>query len=279
MMKCICNVYKKFKKNQPVIAWVNLYGVIGGSSKLSSNITFDSVHESIEQAFTLPKVKTVVVSVNSPGGSPVQSELIFNYIKELSAKHKVPVLTVAEDVAASGGYFILCAGDEIFASNNSIIGSIGVISAGFGLHETIKKLGVERRIYTQGNNKSILDPFLPEKSSDIDIIKSVQKDIYESFKDIVLSSRGDKLDIDHDKIFSGEFWSGKTAISLGLIDSTKSIRIVLKERFGEDLKIMKVSKPKSWLKRTLGVSSIAENLVEALSAKLELKLLLSKFGL
>ncbi|AIL65720.1 Peptidase S49 [Rickettsiales bacterium Ac37b] len=249
---------KRYVKNKyitppPLVAVINLHGVILAPSRGRSGLSLEEMVEAIELAFKLPKLKAVALSVNSPGGSPVQSELIYKRIRQLADKNKIPIYSFAEDVAASGGYWLACAADEIFASNSSIIGSIGVISASFGFDEMIKRLGISRRVYTQGENKSILDPFSPEKETDIQILKSVQADIHESFKSLVRERRKDKLKIDEERLFSGEFWSGKTALELGLIDGIGDLYSVLQEKYGNRVKLKRMARPKSWLKKRLGI--------------------------
>ncbi|MEY3106680.1 MAG: putative protease sohB, partial [Pseudomonadota bacterium] len=265
----------------PVVAVLHLHGVIGSGGYMKSGLSFDNLDEQITKAFKIAKLKAVVLSINSPGGSPVQSELIYKRIRQLSIEKNIKVLAFVQDVAASGGYFLSLAADEIFVSANSIVGSIGVISSGFGFQETIKKLGIERRVYTQGKNKSVLDPFSPEKSSDVEIIKNIQSDIHQSFKDLVTERRGEKLDVDTDLLFSGEFWSGKKALELGLVDGIGNMHEVIELRFGRDIVYRKMTGQSSWLKRKLGISvqGMGQDLVSAASDKLEEKLLWNRFGL
>ena len=199
-------------KSEPVVACVNLHGVIGKDSKLSSGLNFENVAPLLKRAFEMKKVKAVALAVNSPGGSPVQSELIYNYVRELSEEKKIPVYTFAQDVAASGGYWLLLSGDEVYAHNSSILGSIGVIFSGFGFVDLIKKIGVDRRVYTEGKNKAILDPFLPEQDENIEILKDCQRDIFEGFKDLVKSRRQGKLKELEENLFTGAFWSGKKSL-------------------------------------------------------------------
>ncbi|MFV9894600.1 MAG: S49 family peptidase [Rickettsiales endosymbiont of Dermacentor nuttalli] len=246
-------------------------------SKGRSGLSLDEMIDPIESAFKLPKLKAIALSINSPGGSPVQSELIYKRIRQLADKNKIPVYSFAEDVAASGGYWLACAGDEIFASNSSVIGSIGVISASFGFDEMIKRLGISRRIYTQGENKSILDPFSPEKENDIQILKSVQADIHESFKLLVRERRKEKLKIDEERLFSGEFWSGKTAFELGLIDGIGDLYSVLQEKYGSKIKLKRMVRPKSWLKKRLGICMNV--FIDAIERKVVESSLWNRFGL
>ena len=203
----------------------------------------------------MKKAICVAISINSPGGSPVQSHLIYSFIKQQSKKYKKKVIVFAEDIAASGGYLIACAGDEIYANSSSIIGSIGVIYSSFGFTELIKKIGVERRVHTAGKNKSTLDPFLYEKKEDIERLKNIQLDLHRDFIDVVEKSRGVKLKKTEVELFSGEFWSGRRAKELGLIDNIGDANQVLKEKFGEEVVIKKFEKSKSWLGKKLSSSN------------------------
>ena len=216
----------------------------------------------------------MALTINSPGGSPVQSELIYNYIRELSLEKKVPVYSFAQDVAASGGYWLLLSGDEIYAHHSSIIGSIGVIFSSFGFVDLIKKIGVDRRIYTEGKNKAILDPFLPEDSDNILILKEAQKDVFESFANIVKSRRQGKLKQDEDKLFTGAFWSGKKACELGLVDEISDMRSKMKEKFGNKVEFIQINAKKSLLK-----SFFSEKFIDNLCNKIEERLQFSRFGL
>ena len=232
----------------------------------------------LKKAFSIKKVKNVAISINSPGGSPVQSHLIYSYIRQLADKKKIKVLIFAEDVAASGGYLISCAGDEIYANSSSIIGSIGVISASFGFKELIKKMGIERRIYTAGKNKSTLDPFVDEKEEDIKRLKDIQLELHADFIKVVETSRGKKLkDPEKNNIFTGEFWTGASALKLGLIDGIGNADQILKEKFGEKVIIKKFEKQKSWLGRKLS-ASVEGQLSNTLNS-IEEKSVWQKFGL
>jgi signal peptide peptidase SppA len=242
------------------VAVLRMEGAIGGRSGFKSNISLESVNKKLEEAFKTPRIKAIALVINSPGGSPVQSELIYNRIKQLSKESAIPVYVFIEDVAASGGYWLACAGDEIYSAANSIIGSIGVLYSGFGFDKVIKKAGIDRRVYTEGSSKALLDPFMPERKEDIKIIKSVQKDIHENFKELVKKSRNNKLKkVD---IFTGEIWSANKALSLGLIDDVGDLYSVMSKKFGSDISYKYVSEEKSWIKRKLGV--ILENGFESL---------------
>jgi serine protease SohB len=226
------------------VAHVRLKGAIGMSGPMSQSLSMAGVEETLEQAFAIRGLSALALSINSPGGSPVQSTLIFNRIRQLAKKNEVTVLVFCEDVAASGGYLLAVAGDEIFADRSSVVGSIGVISTGFGFAGAIKKLGVERRVHTAGTNKSVLDPFLPEKKEDVAHLKSLQLDVHEAFKDIVRSRRQVQLKGKEDELFSGLFWAGDKALERGLVDGLGTMHEILQSKFGEDV-IIKTIEPKS----------------------------------
>ena len=244
-----------FFKKKKIIAHIKLNGIIGNAGKFKQGIDFAGQEEIIEKAFSLKKGKVVAITINSPGGSPVQSHLIYKFIRAQAKKNKKKVIVFAEDVAASGGYLIACAGDEIYANSSSIIGSIGVIYSSFGFTELIKKIGVERRVHTAGKNKSSLDPFQEEKSEDIERLKSIQLDLHKDFIQVVEESRGSKLNKNEIELFSGEFWAGSKAKELGLVDGLGNANEVLKEKFGEDVIIKKFEKSKGWLSKKLSSSS------------------------
>ena len=245
-----------FFKKKKIIPHLRLSGVIGNVGKFKQGIDFSGHEELIKKAFSIKKAKAVAVTINSPGGSPVQSHLIYKFIRELAKKNKKKVIVFAEDVAASGGYLIACAGDEIYANSSSIIGSIGVIYSSFGFTDLIKKIGVERRVHTAGKNKSTLDPFLDEKSEDIERLKAIQLDLHKDFIKVVEDSRGSKLNKNSVELFSGEFWSGSKAKELGLIDGVGNANEILKEKFGEDIIIKRFEKSKGWLSRKLSSSNL-----------------------
>ena len=239
-----------FRNPKPVVAVLRLSGVIGQiGNPIRQGLTAVDLMRSIERAFSLPKLKAVALQVNSPGGSPVQSSLIFKRIRAMAEEKEVPVFAFAEDVAASGGYMLACAADEIYADESSVVGSIGVISSGFGFVELLEKLGVERRVHTEGKNKSMLDPFQKENQQDVKRLKELQGDIYTTFTNIVKSRRGDKLKKPYSKLFTGEFWTGRKSLELGLIDGIGELTSVMQERYGERVKFRPVSEPKSWLKQ------------------------------
>jgi len=264
-----------FFKKKKIIAHIKLNGVIGNAGKFKQGIDFAGQEEIIEKAFSLKKAKVVAITINSPGGSPVQSHLIYKFIRAQAKKNKKKVMVFAEDVAASGGYLIACAGDEIYANSSSIIGSIGVIYSSFGFTELIKKIGVERRVHTAGKNKSSLDPFQEEKSEDIERLKNIQLDLHKDFIKVVEESRGVKLKTDGIELFSGEFWAGSKAKELGLIDGLGNANEILKEKFGEDVVIKKFEKPKSWFSKKFS-SSI--NQVDQLANLLEERSIWQRYG-
>ena len=265
-----------FLKKKKIIPHIKLTGIIGNVGKFRQGIDFSGQEEIILKAFSVKKAPCIAITVNSPGGSPVQSHLIYNFIRLQAKKNKKKVIVFAEDVAASGGYLIACAGDEIYANSSSIIGSIGVIYSSFGFTELIKKIGVERRIHTAGKNKSTLDPFLEEKKDDIERLKTIQLDIHKDFINVVEKSRGTKLKKSEVELFSGEFWSRSKAKELGLIDEVGDSHQILKEKFGEDVVIKKFEKNRSWLSKKLSSSN---NHVDQLSNILEEKSLWQKYGL
>ena len=237
--------------------------------KFKEGIDFSGQEEIIKKAFSIKKSLVVAISINSPGGSPVQSHLLYKFIREQAKKHKKKVIVFTEDVAASGGYLIACAGDEIYANPSSIVGSIGVIYSSFGFKDLIKKIGIQRRVYTAGKNKSTLDPFLEEKEEDINRLKSIQLELHEEFINVVEESRAAKLKKDSGvELFSGEFWSGKKAKELGLIDGLGNADQILKEKFGEDVEIKKFEKSKGWLAKKLSSSEYqTEKLINILEER------------
>jgi signal peptide peptidase SppA len=242
---------ERFQQSRPLVAVLRLSGVIGQVGPLRSGLSLARVAPAIERAFSLPRVKAVALSINSPGGSPVQSSLIARRIRQLASEKKVPVVAFAEDVAASGGYWLACAADEIYADANSIVGSIGVIAAGFGFSELIDKIGIERRIYTAGERKSLLDPFRPENQEDVQRLKAIQAEVHAGFQDWVRERRGDRLRGRAEELFNGEFWTGKRALELGLIDGLDDLRSAMRRRFGDDVRLRQVGGERSWLRRRL----------------------------
>ena len=271
------SIFKIFKKKK-IIPHIRLSGIIGSVGRFRQGINFAGQQEIIAKAFSDKKALAIAISINSPGGSPVQSHLLYSYIKKLAKKYNKKVLVFAEDVAASGGYLIACAGDEIYANSSSIVGSIGVISASFGFQEAIKKIGIERRVYTAGKNKSTLDPFKEEKEEDIKRLKEIQLELHSDFINVVKGSRGSKLiDVEKNNTFTGEFWSGSTSLKLGLIDGIGNAEQILREKFGEDVVIKKLERPKSFIAKKL--SSSINNQVDSIANILEERAQWQKFGL
>jgi signal peptide peptidase SppA len=267
----------RFRKSQPRVNVVRLHGAIGMSQPLRPSLTAKDLEPLLEKAFT-KNIKAVALSINSPGGSPVQSALIHARIRSLAEEFKIPVYVFCEDVAASGGYWLACAGDEIYADESSIVGSIGVISSGFGFVEAISKLGVERRVHTSGENKSILDPFQPQKQEDVDRLLSLQKEIHSAFKTLVRTRRAGKLKGEESEMFSGAFWAGRQALEMGLIDGIGHLHDVLKQKFGDKLVLKNIVASPGWGLKRLGFGTFAE-LPAAAIETLETRALWAKFGL
>lgn len=272
-----------------VIPVVRLSGAImPAGSALRQTMSLASTAGMLEKAFSFKKAPAVAIAINSPGGSPVQSRLIFRRIRDLAEEKNKKVYVFVEDLAASGGYMIAVAGDEIIADPSSIVGSIGVVSASFGFQEMIKKIGVERRLYTAGKNKALLDPFSPEKKEDVARLKALQLDIHETFIDLVKARRGAKL-ADNDDLFSGMFWSGRQGLELGLVDQLGDMRSFLKARYGEKTRLRLVSAPRGLFGRRLNLfgvgqgggesEKIAGALASGVADALEERALWSRFGL
>lgn len=265
-------------KDAPLIPVVRLTGVIGKASRFQTGLTMQGAAGALAKAFAMKRAPAVAIIIDSPGGSPVQSHLIFKRIRALAEEKEKPVLVFVEDLAASGGYMIACAGDEIVVDPASIVGSIGVISAGFGFVEAIGKIGVERRVYTAGENKMVLDPFQPEKKQDVERLKDLQEEVHEMFIDLVKSRRGDVLSDDPD-LFTGLFWSGKRAVSLGLADRTGDLRSVLREKYGEKMRMKVISTEKGFLARRLGFGAgLVRSLVEPVLGELDDRAMRARYG-
>jgi signal peptide peptidase SppA len=240
-------------KRAPVVPVLRFSGAIGVVTPLRPGLSLSTSASAIEKAFTTSGAKAVAIQINSPGGSAVQSMLIYKRIRALAAEKNLKVYVFAEDVAASGGYLLALAGDEIYADPSSIVGSIGVITATFGVNELINRIGVQRRVYTAGESKDILDPFLPEKPSDVERIKSLQSDVHQTFIELVKSRRGAKIDKADVNLFTGEFWSGKRALELGLIDGLSDLRSKMREIYGDDVRLKLVMPSTSWFRRRRSV--------------------------
>ena len=234
----------------PLVTVIEMTGVIGEVGAGRKGLTLKKLEKAIKSAFKPGNVKAVALAINSPGGSPVQSRLLLNAVRAAAAEKEVPVLAFIEDVGASGGYILALAGDEIYADESSIVGSIGVISGGFGFNEAIAKLGVERRVYTAGENKSMLDPYRPEDPEDIARLTNMLEDLHEQFINLVKDRRGEKL-ADDDELFTGRVWTGAKAVEKGLIDGTAQLGDFLRERFGKDVKIKRIAPEGGSLLKTL----------------------------
>ena len=274
---------RRFRASSVEIPVVRLNGAImTGNSPLRQNLSLEGIAVQLEKAFANKHSPAVALSINSPGGSPVQSRLIYKRIRDLAEEKNKKVHVFVEDVAASGGYMIAIAGDEIIADPSSILGSIGVVSASFGFTELIKKIGVERRVHTAGKNKATMDPFQPEKASDVEHIKALQLEIHQTFIDMVKERRGNKLQ-DNDDLFTGQFWTGITALQLGLIDGLDDMRSHLRKLYGEKTKLNLIQPSRGLLgrKNTGGIShaQMLGAAGESLMNVLEEKALWSRYGL
>src|SRR5665647_335682 len=277
-------VPQRFRADIPVVPVVRLSGVIGVGTPLRPGLMLSTVAKALDRAFATRNARAVALVINSPGGSPAQSHLIMRRIRQLAEEKNLPVFAYIEDVGASGGYMLACAADEIICDQYSIIGSIGVVGGSFGFPKLMEKLGVERRLYTSGDNKAMLDPFLPEKPEDVKRIKAIQKDIHAHFIALVKERRAGKL-LGTDKVlFSGEFWTATTAIELGLADRLGDLRAVLRERYGDKVRMPLIAAERSFFGRKLpGVMADAlgnrPGLADDLVSALEARALWSHYGL
>jgi len=271
----------RFRRRRTVIPVIRLSGAIGISAPLRPGLNLVGVEASLERAFRMKSAPAVAILINSPGGAAVQSHLIHQRIRALAAEKQKRVIVAVEDVAASGGYLLAVAGDEIIVDASSIVGSIGVISASFGFPKLLDRIGVERRVHTAGRSKSMLDPFQPEKDEDIVRLKALQEEVHAAFIDLVKARRGAALADDPD-LFTGAFWSGGRAVALGLADRVGELREVLRERFGEDVVLKTVGSERSFWRRRLGfpgTERVAAALLGGLIELVEERLLWSRFGL
>jgi signal peptide peptidase SppA len=271
-----------------VVPVVRLSGVIGAVTPLRPGMSLTGVAKMLDRAFEMKNAKAVALLVNSPGGSPVQSRQIYLRIRQLAAEKKLPVLVFVEDVAASGGYMIACAGDEIFCDPSSILGSIGVVGGTFGFQDLIKKIGVERRLYTAGAHKAMLDPFLPENPDDVARVKALQREIHGIFITLVKQSRGSRLKGADDILFTGEYWAGETSVSLGLADAIGDLRSTLRARYGDQVLTPVIAPATGMLSSLLGRKSAGAGaltsldgfagLPDELISALETRAIWAKFG-
>jgi signal peptide peptidase SppA len=279
----------RLRRGTAVVPVVRLSGVIGAVTPLRPGMTLAGIAKTLERAFAVRNAKAVALVINSPGGSPVQSRQIYLRIRQFAAEKQLPVLVFVEDVAASGGYMIACAGDEIFCDPSSILGSIGVVGGSFGFQELIRKIGVERRLYTAGEHKAMLDPFLPEKPEEVARLKAIQREIHDIFIALVKRSRGARLKGPDDVLFTGEYWAGETSIALGLADGIGDLRSTLRARYGEKV-LTPVIAPASGLlsgllgRRSPGAGSLAAldrlgGLPDDLISAVETRAIWARFGL
>ena len=276
-------------KSSPVVPVLRLTGPIGLATPLRPGLSIATLSAAIEKMFSMSKLPSVALLVNSPGGSPVQSSLILKRIRQLAEENKKKVYVFCEDVAASGGYYIALAGDEIYADTSSIVGSIGVISAGFGFEKAIEKLGVERRVYTAGTSKSMLDPFRSENPSDVARLKQVQQDVHDAFIGVVKDRRAGKLTGHDDDLFNGSFWSAPKALDLGLIDGVSDVRTKMRELHGDKVKLKIVPISSGGLLSRLRRASLdglpvpvgmgGSNFTDDFVSTIEARALWSRFGL
>lgn len=263
-----------------IVPVVRLTGVIGFSTPLKPGLTLTKVARTLERAFKTKGALAVAIAINSPGGSAVQSHLIYERIRQLAEENDVRVLAFIEDVGASGGYMIAAAADEIICDSSSIVGSIGVVGATFGFEKAIGKLGIERRVYTAGEHKAMLDPFLPENPDDVKKLKAIQKDIHKTFIGLVKARRGKKLNGPESALFSGEYWAGGKALELGLVDALGDLRSGLRSRYGEKVRTPLIAE-RSWFGRRMGVEPglISSGLAEEFVTAIEARAIWARFGL
>lgn len=244
---------ERFRNPPPVVGVVRLVGMIGGIGPYRRGLNIPGLAPALQRVFKLKRLKAVALAVNSPGGSAVQSALIARRIRMLADERKIPVIAFAEEVAASGGYWLATAADEIYANESSVIGSIGVVSGSFGFPDLLHRLGIERRLHTAGEHKAALDPFSAQKSEDIEHLRAFLEDVHEHFREQVRERRGGKLKGDESTLFSGQWWSGRQAVELGLIDGLGDLRSMMRERYGKNVKFKVVGEGKPWWLRWMGL--------------------------
>ena len=270
-----------FRRTGTTIPVLRLSGAIGAVTPLRPGLSLASLAAPLERAFNVPGAPAVAIIINSPGGAAVQSHLIYKRIRALAEEKKRRVVVAVEDVAASGGYMIAAAGDEIIVDPGSIVGSIGVVSAGFGFQKLIEKIGVERRVHTAGTSKAMLDPFQPEKPDDVARLESLQRDVHGLFIDLVKSRRGAKLN-DDPELFTGAFWSGTSAVELGLADRIGDLRTLMREHYGDDVRLRLIPTERNTWRRRLGLVSADDatsGLLDRAVAAIEERGLWGRYGL
>ena len=270
----------RWRTDIPVVPVVRFSGVIGAAVPLRPGLGLAATAKMLERAFGTRNARAVAMVINSPGGSPAQSHLILQRVRQLATEKELPVFAFIEDIGASGGYMLACAADEIIADPYSMVGSIGVVGGSFGFDRLIEKIGIERRLYTSGDRKAMLDPFLPEKPEDVKRLKAIQKEIHELFIALVKERRGGKLNGTDKTLFSGEFWTAQNALELGLIDNIGDVRSFLRARFGDKVRTPLISGERSWLGRRLpGVDNLTPGLAHELISALEERAYWSRYGL
>jgi signal peptide peptidase SppA len=267
----------RFRSDSITIPVVRLHGPIGMASPLRPGMALSSLAGTLEKAFSF-KAPAVALAINSPGGSPVQSRLIHNRIRALAAEKEKQVFAYIEDVGASGGYMLALAGDAILADPSSIVGSIGVVSGGFGLDRFIERFGIERRLYTAGERKAVLDPFQPEDPEDVAHLKALQREVHAQFIALVRERRGDALSASED-LFSGLFWSGETAAALGLVDGLGDMRSDLRRRFGDTVKLKVIGSDRGRLRRMVGLGAGPAVSADDVLGTIEARALWQRYGL
>ncbi|MAS87419.1 MAG: S49 family peptidase [Micavibrio sp.] len=270
--------FKSLFSKKPYVSVIRLSGVISDGGR-GQTLSFAKCQKAIEKAFNVYDAKAVAIIINSPGGSPAQSALIGNLIRQKAIEKDIPVFAFVEDVAASGGYWLACAADEIYAQETSIVGSIGVISASFGLEDFIKRYDIKRRYHTAGESKGFMDPFLPEKEADLKRLKTLQADIHESFIAWVKGRRGDKLKGKDKELFTGEFWTAKRGLPLGLVDGLGDYLFVMKEKYGAKTKFVENAPDKGLIAGLLSGGNTSQSLADDIVVKLKSVLAWSRYGL
>jgi signal peptide peptidase SppA len=265
-------------EHAPIVPVIPLSGVIGQIGFAKRGLSLAALATHLDRAFQMRRAKAVALTINSPGGSPVQSALIAKRIRALSGEKGIPVFAFCEDVAASGGYWLACAADEIYADGASIVGSIGVVSASFGFSALLERIGVERRVHTAGDRKAMLDPFRQEDPKDVKHLKVIQKDLHEQFMAYVRERRSLRLNADEKALFNGEFWTGRKALELGLVDGIGDLRSVMREKLGEHVRFKVMTRPRGWLQRRLGMER-EKSLAQEFMTSVEERAIWARYGL
>ncbi|NBX65849.1 MAG: S49 family peptidase [Proteobacteria bacterium] len=276
---CDLPIICEFVEHKPKVAVVRLSGVISDSGPRKGGISYERYAQSIEDAFDVKDVREVALVINSPGGSPAQCSLLSGIIRQCAAEKKVPVTAYVEDVAASGGYWLACAADKIYVQPSSIVGSIGVIAAGFGLEDFIKRHDIKRRVYTSGKDKAMLDPFVPEKKADVERIKTLQADIHQQFIAWVRDRRGARLKAKDAELFEGGIWTGSAAIPMGVVDAVGDLRGISREKYGEKVRFIEFGPEKPFFQSLMGVKANSATMGRDMLAALEERAFWQRFGL